>query len=93
MERLEEIRPRLDAAVVDLDLPDGRSRDLFLRIREKFPEARRLILSGGALDRSLLGWADEQKIPFLLKPFRLHDLSRTIHDLANRQRLRNNDTS
>lgn len=83
--------PRLDVAVVDHDLPGGSSQELFLKIRDRYPEAQRLILSGGVLDRSLLNWADQQEIPFLLKPFRLNDLSHLIHELVNRENAGKND--
>jgi CheY-like chemotaxis protein len=89
LNRLEDGPVRLDAAVVDIDVPGGAGRDLFLRIRERSPEAKRLILSGGVLDRSLLAWADAQEIPFLLKPFQLSDLSRLIHELVTRETSRN----
>ncbi len=77
----------LDAAVLDLGLPDGSGYDVLTQIRDRHPEASCLILTArGALEDRVEG-LDRGADDYLVKPFAFAELAARLRALERRPRL------
>jgi two-component system cell cycle sensor histidine kinase/response regulator CckA len=72
----EAAHPPADVIVADVHLPDAEGPDVARRLRERWPAARVVFMSGGldALDRL----AEAGAVPLLAKPFTASELVKTI---------------
>ncbi len=71
--------PDLRLILSDVVLPDGNGLEFAMELRSQHPELPVLLASGYTADRSR--WPDIQKqgIPFLQKPYAMHQLLQAIH--------------
>jgi signal transduction histidine kinase/ActR/RegA family two-component response regulator len=76
LERCEE----LDAAVCDLVLVDGSGLELARMVRQRFPDAGILVVSGYAPSSADRDALRRHEFPFLAKPFRPRELVEALND-------------
>jgi two-component system, cell cycle sensor histidine kinase and response regulator CckA len=83
LEVFREVEGRIDLLVTDIVMPGGTGVDLFRRLKELKPGLRVLFMSGytdrAVLHREVL----EPNMPFLQKPFRMHELAERVRRLLD----------
>ena len=83
LEVFREVEGRIDLLVTDIVMPGGTGVDLFRRLKELKPCLRVLFMSGytdrAVLHREVL----EPNMPFLQKPFRMHELAERVRRLLD----------
>ena len=75
-----------DLVIADLTLPDMSGVDLFLRLRESYPDLPVLLCSGYPFDTDSLPLKSRKAVWFIQKPFSPSSLSSRLEDvLAGRK--------
>jgi CheY-like chemotaxis protein len=74
----------LDLLVTDLVMPGLTGRETATHVRELFPDARVLYMSGYTDDASIRTGAFDRRTAFIQKPFAVEAFSQSIRDLLER---------
>jgi CheY-like chemotaxis protein len=74
---------RYDLLVTDLVMPEMNGYELVVRLQRQEPDIKALIISGYTDNRIITQNINENRIPFLQKPFRYSTLTRKIRGLLD----------
>ncbi|UCH21467.1 MAG: response regulator [Deltaproteobacteria bacterium] len=74
-----------DLIIVDVMMPDKDGIDTMLEIKDTFPDAKFIVVSGesGYIPKAKLGMAEILGVPTLRKPFERKKILETIEQLQN----------
>ncbi len=88
-EALEAVsRDRYNAAVLDLQLPDGSGLDVLAALRARVPDAEGILITGHASPESTVNAVQQGIYGYLLKPVDAEILRMTVERAVERQQLR-----
>jgi PAS domain S-box-containing protein len=73
---VDEFRP--DLMLLDVRLPDGDGRDVYDRIAERRPDLPVIFSTGQAMERELERYLRRPNVGYLLKPYPVDELMKTI---------------
>jgi DNA-binding response OmpR family regulator len=84
--RLLEGPPPYDLIVSDLKMPKLDGPSLYLEVSRRWPDCRPhvLFMSGFVDSPQYAGFLEATKVPVLLKPFDLDQLTRLVHEILHR---------
>jgi len=73
------------AIISDLDMPVMGGIDFYKKLKQQYPDVgKRFIFISGAATANALDFIRSEKIQFLSKPFKLHDIRQAVVDIIDR---------
>ena len=82
----QQCYPEVKIVVTDMMMPEMDGIEMIKRIQEIDPKVPIIATSGFVDNKAVMSFIDEQRLPFLQKPYKLEDLLGKIHDLLNNAR-------
>lgn len=72
---------RFDLVLTDCEMPGMSGVDLILETRSRYPALPCILMSGGGGGAGQVAWLEAHGVPFLAKPYKIHQLRATVERL------------